>query len=58
MKHFKTLLVPILFSFVAHSQNMLVNAGFDDVSKTVPNPKGYCHTVANNHYADATPANH
>lgn len=57
MKHFKTLLVPILFSFAVHSQNIIVNAGFDDVSKTVPNPKGYCHTVANNQYADATPAN-
>ncbi len=49
--------ISIFLSVSAHSQNMIINSNFDDLNKKVPNPKGYCHTAANNQYSDVTPAN-
>ena len=56
MRNLKQIFVFLFMSAVIFGQNVIINSGFDDLSKTVPNPKGYCHTPGSNHWSDATPA--
>lgn len=57
MKKLLPSFVIAFLSFASHSQNIIINSNFDDLSKIVPNPKGYCHTPKSDHWSDVTPAN-
>ena len=50
MKKLNVIIVITLVSFTSYGQNLIINSSFDDLNKTVPNPKGYCHTPESNHW--------
>jgi hypothetical protein len=55
----KKVTIFVLSAFVSSytfSQNIIINAGFETISKSIPNPKGYCHKPSTNDWAAGTPA--